>query len=128
MVNDILTEKIINCAYKVYNTLGSGFLESVYQNALLIELENNNLETKPEVELAVEYENKTVGNFRADLIVENKVILELKACECLQKIHEVQLVNYLKATNIEIGLLFNFGPTGLNFKRKYKEYKKSCKS
>ena len=103
-----LTAKIIECAYKVHNTLGFGFLESVYQNALLIELDKNGFQAKKEVPIKVFYEGKIVGDFVADIIVEDKVILELKSVKEIHPAHEAQLTNYLKATAIEVGLLINF--------------------
>ncbi len=104
-----LTDKIINAAYKVHNVLGFGFLEKVYQNALVIELRKGVLAVSSEVPIKVFYDNEIVGEWVADLIVEDKVVLELKAVKDLAEIHEVQLVNYLKATGIEVGLLINFG-------------------
>ena len=104
-----LTDKIINAAYKVHNVLGFGFLEKVYQNALAIELRKGVLAVSSEVPIKVFYDNEIVGEYVADLIVEDKVVLELKAVKDLAEIHEVQLVNYLKATGIEVGLLINFG-------------------
>ena len=104
-----LTAKIIECAYKVHNTLGFGFLESVYQNALFIELTKNNLHATKEEPIKVSYKGKVVGDFLADIMVENRVILELKSVKEIHPAHEAQLTNYLKATNIEVGLLINFG-------------------
>lgn len=104
-----ITDKIIKCFYKVYNELGYGFLEKVYENALLIELVNNGLICTKQKPIKVYYSGNLVGNYYADIIVENKVILELKAAETLMEEHELQLINYLKATEIEIGLLLNFG-------------------
>lgn len=104
-----LTSKIISCFYKVYNTLGFGFLEKVYENALLIELAKNGLFVERQKPIKVHYEDKLVGEYFADLIVENKIIIELKAAESLIEEHELQLINYLKATDIELGLLLNFG-------------------
>jgi GxxExxY protein len=104
-----LTEKIINAAYKVHNVLGFGFLEKVYQNALMIELKRMGLKVSSEMPIKVYYRNEIVGEYIADIFVEDKVILELKAIKDLAEIHEVQLVNYLKATGIEVGLLINFG-------------------
>jgi GxxExxY protein len=112
-----LTEKIIKEAYFVFNTLGYGFLEKVYENALNKRLNKQELETKQQYPINVFFENELVGEYFADLIVEDKVIIELKAIQELNKIHETQLVNYLKATNIEVGLLINFGPK-LEFKRR----------
>lgn len=113
-----LTQKIIGAAMKVYNTLGSGFLESVYEKALAVELFKQNLAYETQVPISVLYEGKNVGSFFADILVEKKVIVELKALETLAKIHEVQVVNYLKATGIEVGLLINFSPKTLEYKRK----------
>lgn len=104
-----LTSRIISCFYKVYNTLGFGFLEKVYENALLIELTTNGLYVERHKPIKVHYEEKLVGEYFADLIVDNKIILELKAIEFLIEEHELQLINYLKATDIELGLLLNFG-------------------
>ena len=104
-----LSKKIIAAAYKVHKELGQGFLEKVYKNALALELEENSIECSIETPLQVEYRGKVVGEFYADIIVENKIILEIKAVSDLAKAHETQLVNYLKATGIKLGLLINFG-------------------
>lgn len=104
-----LTSKIIACFYKVYNTLGFGFLEKVCENALLFELTQNGLFVERQKPIKVYYEDKLVGEYFADLVVDNKIILELKAVESLIEEHELQLINYLKATDVEIGLLLNFG-------------------
>lgn len=104
-----LTSAIISCFYDVYNTLGYGFLEKVYENALKIELERNGLSVEKQKPIAVYYKDHLVGEYFADLIVENKVILELKTAETICEEHEYQLINYLKATEIEVGLLLNFG-------------------
>ena len=104
-----LTAKIIECAYKVHNTLGFGFLEAVYQNALLIELLKTGLRAEKEKKIQVYYDSQLVGDYMADIIVEEKVILELKSVKDLHPAHSAQLVNYLKATGIEVGLLLNFG-------------------
>ena len=109
MKHSELTGKIIQCAYRVHNTLGFGFLETVYQNALVIELTKSGLNVEKEKPVKVLYENQIVGDFIADILVEETVILELKAVKELHSIHEAQLVNYLKATGIEVGLLINFG-------------------
>ena len=121
MLNDPLTEKIIACAYKVYNTLGAGFLESVYKRAFAIELEKAKLPFFAEAPIEVYYDGMIVGSFYADIMVKRAVIIELKAVENIDKIHEVQLVNYLRATGIPIGLLINFGPMGITLRRKYKD-------
>lgn len=117
MLHKDLTEKIIKAYYKVYNTLGYGFLEKVYQKALLLELRKLGLNCNEEVPITVYYEGINVGDYRADIIVEESVIIENKAAEVLVEEHEFQLINYLKATDIEIGLLFNFGKEP-QFKRK----------
>jgi len=112
-----LTEKIIKAAYTVHNALGFGFLEKVYQNALAIELKKMGLDIGTESPISVYYEDKIVGQYVADIIVAKKVILELKAVKNLSEAYEVQLVNYLKATGIEVGLLINFGHS-VHVKRK----------
>lgn len=104
-----LTSQIISCFYKVYNKLGFGFLEKVYENSLLIELNRNGLKVERQKPINVYYDDKLVGEYFADLIVEDKVIIELKAADSLIEEHELQLINYLKATEIEVGLLLNFG-------------------
>ena len=104
-----LTSEIIAAFYKVYNTLGFGFLEKVYENALKYELKKMKFKVDKQKPITVYYNDLTVGEYFADLIVENKVIIELKAAETLIEEHELQLINYLKATDIEVGLLLNFG-------------------
>ena len=105
-----LTDKIIRVFYNVYNNLGYGFLEKVYENAMVIELRNAGLKVIPQASIQVLYHGQVVGNYNADLLVEDAVIVELKAARALAKEHEAQLLNYLKATPYEIGLLLNFGP------------------
>jgi len=105
-----LTGIILKAFYNVYNELGYGFLEKVYENAMMIELKKMGLVSEKQKPIKVFYEEILVGDYYADIIVENKVILELKAVENICPEHEVQLVNYLKATEIEVGLLLNFGP------------------
>ena len=104
-----ITEKVIQAFYKVYNTLGYGFLEKVYENALFIELKSMGFFVEKQRPITVFYEEQQVGEYYADLIVEECVIVELKAAEALCEEHEFQLINYLKATEIEVGLLLNFG-------------------
>ena len=104
-----LTEAIIKCFYKVYNELGYGFLEKVYHNALLIELQNEELKVESQKPIKVSCQGDVVGEYYADIIVEDVVILELKATETVTEAHEFQLINYLKATDVEVGLLLNFG-------------------
>ena len=113
-----LTDKIIGACYKVYNTLGSGFLESVYEKCLIIELKKLGLLVESQKSIQVFYDDQEVGYFIADIIVENKIILELKAIKELAKIHEVQLVNYLTATGKDVGLLINFSSKEVQVKRK----------
>jgi GxxExxY protein len=122
------TDKIINAFYKVYNELGFGFLEKVYENALFLELKTMNIYSEKQKNIKVFYNKEIVGDYYADIIVENKVIVELKAAEALCEEHEFQVINYLKATEIEVGLLLNFGKKP-EFKRKiFTNDKKKIKS
>ena len=109
MKHEQLTEKIIQAFYKVYNTLGYGFLERVYENAMFIELTALGYKVEKQKKILVYYFGNIVGDYNADMIVEDIVTVELKANECLVEENENQLINYLKATNIEVGLLLNFG-------------------
>jgi GxxExxY protein len=104
-----LTNKIIACAYDFYNQLGFGFSEKVYENAMMIKIAQKNLTAVQQVPVNVFFEKQLVGEYFPDLLVENKVIVELKAVSTLSKAHEAQLVNHLKATGIKVGLLVNFG-------------------
>jgi GxxExxY protein len=104
-----LSSEIIKCFYQVYNTLGFGFLEKVYENALRIELLKSGFTVEKQMPITVYYEDQVVGEYFADLVVEKKIIIELKEAESLCEEHELQLINYLKATDYEIGLLLNFG-------------------
>ncbi|MHC4887524.1 MAG: GxxExxY protein [Planctomycetota bacterium] len=113
-----LTEKIIGSAYTVYNTMGYGFLESVYEKCMLIELDNSGLKVESQKPTQVTYQGLAVGDFIADLIVEDKIIVELKSVRHLCQAHEVQLVNYLKATGKEVGLLINFAEKTVEVKRR----------
>ena len=117
MLHEELSNKILKAFYTVYNTLGYGFLEKVYENAMLIELRKMNLNCSNQLPIKVYYDKQKVGDYFADIIVEDLIIVELKAMEGIAKEHENQLINYLKATEIEIGLLFNFGEKP-EFKRK----------
>jgi len=112
-----ITSKIIKSFYSVYNKLGYGFLEKVYENALVLELKKSGLNCIQQQSIEVFYDEQKVGQYFADVFVNNCVIIELKAAEGLCKEHEYQLINYLKATNIEVGLLLNFGEKP-EFKRK----------
>ena len=118
-----ITDKTIKAFYKVYNELGFGFLEKVYQNALFLELISMDLYCEKQKQIKVHYNGQIIGEYFADLIVNNLVIIELKAAETLVKEHELQLINYLKATEIEVGLLLNFGKYP-QFKRKIFTYDK----
>lgn len=112
-----LTEKIIEIFLKVYNRLGYGFLEKVYENAMMLELKKEGISAVSQSPIKVVYENKIIGEYYADILVDNKVIVEIKAAKRLAQENEAQLLNYLKATKIEIGLLLNFG-TKPEIKRK----------
>lgn len=122
MTDDDLTHIIIGCAYKVHNILGPGFLEKVDENALRIELEKAGFRVKQQEPINVMYEGQIVGEYYADLRVNERVVVELKVALVLAKEHEVQLVNYLTATGINDGLLINFGPS-VQVRRKFREYK-----
>jgi len=119
-----LTEKIIGCAFKVHSKLGKGFLEKVYENAIVIELNKLNLDVQQQIPIKVKYEGQAVGDYYADILVEQRVICELKAVERISSSHEVQLVNYLTATDIDTGLLINFSDKVI-IKRKFREYRKN---
>jgi GxxExxY protein len=113
-----LTEQIIGCAFRVYNTLGFGFLESVYQKCMKIELAKAALKVDAQYPITVKYDDIVVGKFIADLYVEDAVIVEIKAVRAIARVHEVQLVNYLVATNVDVGVLLNFGEQKVDVKRK----------
>ncbi len=121
MLYEELTGKILETCFEVINELGAGFLESVYQNALLIAFRQKGMNVKSQVLFSVVFRNETVGNFTADFLVENKVIVEVKAVSTLTSEHQAQTINYLKASGIEVGLLINFGTTRLQYKRLHKE-------
>lgn len=112
-----ITNKIIKAYFNVYNKLGFGFLEKVYEHAMMIELPKNGLECKSQYPISVNYDAQKIGEYYADILVNDLVIIELKAAENLCKEHEAQLINYLKATNLEVGILLNFGKEP-QFKRK----------
>ncbi len=119
-----LCGKVIGLAMKVHSTLGPGFLESVYQNALIWELRKGGFKAEAERPISVHYDDQLVGAFTADLLVNDSLIVELKASQSLAKTHEVQLVNYLVATGLDEGLLLNFGADRLEFKKKFRVLKK----
>jgi GxxExxY protein len=122
VIDDALTAKVIGCAFRVHNALGFGFLEKVYENALRIELAKARVRVSQQAPIRVRYGGEVVGEYLADLLVEDKLIVELKSVRALAREHEVQLVNYLVATGLDIGLLINFGPS-VQVKRKYREWK-----
>ncbi len=111
METNQITEKIIGCVYRISNSLGVGFLEKVYENALAYELRKNGLSVQQQFPIQVKYEGMVVGEYIADLLVEKEVLVELKAVKELDKIHEAQCINYLKATGFRICLLINLGKT-----------------
>jgi GxxExxY protein len=117
LVYEEITNKILAACFEVSIELGAGFLESVYQNALMIALQERGLTVEREHPLAVSFHGQNVGQFFADILVEDKIILELKAVSVLSDIHKAQVINYLKATGIEVGLLINFGNTKLEYRR-----------
>ena len=119
-----LIKMIMSCSANIRRQLGPGYIESVYKNAMLVELEKNGLAYEVEKPIKVYYDGTLVGDFYADIIVENRLILELKAVSNLHMAHEIQLVNYLTATGIDDGLLINFGSETLQFKRKFRIYRK----
>ncbi len=121
MEHEELTQKIIGCAYRVYNKMGFGFLESVYEKCLLIELNRAGLKAEAQFPIKVFYDEAIVGEFIADVVMENEIILELKSVRQLAIAHEVQLVNYLVATKRDVGLLVNFGERKVEIKRKVRK-------
>ncbi len=114
---------VIQCPYNVRTHLSAGFLENVYQKAMLVELKEKGIRADTEMPINVYYENEIVGEFRADIIVEREIIVELKAVQHLLPIYETQLVNYLTAIHRDHGLLINFGGELIEIKRKFREYK-----
>lgn len=114
---DELTEKIIGCAYKVANGLGAGFLEKVYEKSLSIELRNSGLHVEQQKPITVFYDEQAVGEYFADLLVEKSILVELKATKSIDEIHMAQCLNYLKATNLKVCLLINFGSPKVAIKR-----------
>ena len=112
-----ISEKIIGCAFQVSNTLGAGFLEKVYQNALFIELVNSGLQVEKEKAITIRYKERVVGEYFADLLINQQIIIEIKAVQSLNEIHQAQLLNYLKATKLHLGLLINFGTSKVQIKR-----------
>ena len=119
---DEVCYKVIGAAMAVHRHFGPGYLEEVYKNAMMVELEAAGLRAEKEVPIAVAYKGVRVGDYRVDIVVENRLILELKAVVALNAAHEAQLVNYLNATGIDDGLLINFGAASLQHKHKYRVY------
>jgi GxxExxY protein len=115
LIHEELTGKILEACFEVSNELGAGFLESVYQKALLIALHQKGLQARPQTPIKVFFRGEEVGEFFADMLVEGKVIVELKAVTALAKEHSAQVINYLKATGVEVGLLVNFGRSKIEF-------------
>ncbi len=124
ITTDHLITEVIECAKRIRRQLGPGFLEKVYKNAMVVELRKLKLNFETEKLIQVLYDGIVVGEYRTDIIVEGRLILELKATQDLSIANEVQLVNYLTSTQIDDGLLINFGSDKLQFKRKYRIYRK----
>lgn len=124
MLHKELTGAILKLYYEVYNELGYGFLERVYQNALFYELKANGFKVEAQKRISVYYKNMVIGDYFADLIVNDSVILELKAVESLAKEHHYQIINYLRGTECEVGLVLNFGRKAQFMRRVYENYKK----
>ena len=116
-MEETVSQRVISCAYDVSNTLGAGFLEKVYENALCVELGKKGIRFQSQKPIAVNYKGVRVGEYIADIVVEDKLLLELKALASLSSSHDAQVMNYLKATNLSVGLLLNFGRPRLSVKR-----------
>jgi len=121
---EVLIKTVMGCAMNIRRHLGPGYLESVYKNAMLVELKKHSLTFEVGKPINVYYDGVLVGEFKADIVIEDFLILELKAVQSLHMAHEIQLVNYLTATGIDNGLLINFGSDELQFKRKFRVYRK----
>ncbi len=117
LIEGELTEKVLGAAFKVLNTLGTGFLEKVYENALSFQLQRIGLSIESQKVFHVKYEGAIVGQYQADLVVGGKVIVECKAISNMDSVHEAQLINYLKASGVHVGLLINFGRPTLQYRR-----------
>jgi len=120
-----ISERVISCAFEVSNNLGAGFLESVYENALCLELAHQGIAFEQQKAVNVHYRENIVGSYIADLLVENKLLVELKAVSQFSKQHDAQLMNYLRATGIRVGLLLNFGTPRLGIRRLVWQYNES---
>lgn len=119
-----ITEKIIGAFYDVYNALGYGFLEKVYENALAIELRTRGFAVAQQKHIRIHYRQQLIGEYLADMVVNNLILLELKAARAITPTHEAQLLNYLKATPYEVGLLFNFGPHPKHIRKVFSNHNK----
>ena len=117
MKHEEITKEIIGCAFEVSNELGAGFLESVYEKAMVIALAEKGLSCQPQHPIKVMFRERCVGDFYADILVEGKVMVELKAVKVIAPEHQAQVINYLNATGIEVGLLINFGNQKLEYRR-----------
>jgi len=113
----LISERVIRCAFEVSNTLGSGFLEKVYENALCVELSRAGIPYCRQPQYQIRYKNEIVGHYTADLVVADKLLIELKALSALNKEHDAQVINYLKASRLSVGLLLNFGTSRIGVKR-----------
>jgi len=120
VLHEELTEKVLAACFEVIKELGAGFLESVYEKALVIALRDIGLDVRAQVPIPVEFRGQSVGEFVADILVAGKVVVELKAAKALLPEHQAQLINYLNATGVEVGLLVNFGNPRLEYKRLYR--------
>ncbi len=120
MLHEELTDKVLGACFEVARELGAGFLESVYEKALMIALRQKGLRAEAQVPLTVRFRGVIVGEFFADISVDNKLIIELKSVSALRPEHQAQVINYLKATGIEVGLLVNFGNPKLEYRRLHK--------
>ena len=125
VTDDALSKRVIGLAMKVHGALGCGFLESIYVNAIKIELQEAGIPFEQEKLYTVTYKNTPIGSFHADLVIEDRLIVEIKAVEGLGVSHSVQLVNYLAVSKVDLGLLLNFGPRSLEFKTKTRVYSKT---
>ena len=123
-MSDELTQRVIGAAFTVHNTLGFGFLESVYEKSLAVELRKLGIVHQLQAPVHVRYQGQIVGDFIADILIEKTLVVELKSVTRLVSAHEIQLVNYLTATGIETGLLINFGPDKVDVRRKFRTYRK----
>lgn len=114
---NVITKTVIGCAYEVSNQLGAGFLEKVYENALVVELRSKGLEVAQQVPFKISYKSVVVGDYFADLIVENKLLIEIKSVRMLDKAHMAQCINYLTAANLNLALLLNFAKSRVEIRR-----------